>query len=107
MLGQKLFLKEGKEVRAYDLFDFVHPESDILLLPYLFKGNLGDIVNSIECTDVQLEALCMWVQPNLKSDLPIAEIKNIYKQLINYIDNTVMENSPHKVEWRRSRELID
>lgn len=100
-----LFLEPETKLRAHNLFEIIHPNSDIVLLPYLFRSNSTRSAVSIECTEEQLDSLCKWVQLKLKSKLSLDEVKRTYQELINYIDNTVMECSPHKKEWRKYRGL--
>jgi hypothetical protein len=99
----RIFLGAETRLFAHHVFDVVHPNSDSILLPFLFRALPYRRGILIECTDSQLDDICRWVKPNLQSQLAIDEIKDIYKDLINYIDNTVMANSPHEYIWRTYR----
>lgn len=101
-----LQLKDGTKIRASYLFDVSRKNAKFVLLPFLFCNPLfGNKPAEITITPSQLDSLCKWVQPHLETEMPLADIKKKYEELVNHIDDKVMKLSPFSGTWKNARRL--
>ena len=95
-----LALKNHKKALARYLFSRIDEDEDFILLPFWVKLNQGGQVAS---TDVnELEDFYRWVSKNLKTPLPIEQIRQEYQRLIAFIDKTMLEQEFGEC-WKNAR----
>ncbi|MCX5473503.1 ATP-binding protein [Alcaligenes sp. A-TC2] len=100
-----LVLAPDTRLNARNLFPLVAASDTDVLLPFLFRGALHGNGVSIEATSEQLERLCNWVTPRLKHPSNLESIQQLYKDLINWIDNEVMGATIFSERWLQARGL--
>ncbi len=98
---QALVLKDETGIRAENLFSMSLNQSARVLLPFLFLHD--DQKDGTSISTESLDELCKWVQPNLMKECNLAEIKENYLNLINYIDIKVMQGTIYWSYWKKSR----
>ncbi|PPD50561.1 MAG: hypothetical protein CTY16_01375 [Methylobacter sp.] len=98
----KLYLNQNINVPY--LFDIPKPNKKMILLPFLFYGRLDmQTLAKITATSSHLDELCKWIQPHLETQATNEEIRKAYEELIRYIDNDIMQPSPHWETWKKAR----
>lgn len=99
-----LHLKNDTKTRASYLFSVSPRNAKFVLLPFLFRAQqFGGKPSEVTATSSQLDALSKWVQPHLDTPASLAEIRREYEGLISYIDNEIMQPSPHWQAWKTAR----
>nr|WP_281459392.1 ATP-binding protein [Pseudomonas sp. P13] len=100
-----LTLKPDTTLRARKIFPSQASGKNYILLPFLFLGHAKPEGVSIESSPAQIEALCHWTQNRLTQSLSLDEIHNLYNQVIDYIDNSIMKPTIYWQRWRHARGL--
>lgn len=72
-----------------------------MVLPFLFRDRKNKFGRLTDSDD--LEALCHWVQPKLIERLDISEIRKIYVDFIDFLDNELMPKTVYYVDWCKAR----
>lgn len=99
---KKLHLKSNNPISAVPLFPyFIGSHDSTVLLPFLFKGGLGNPEHSIEPDKKRLPELINAIEPYLATSSSAAEIEATYLELIEYI-NRIMSTSKYAAEWASS-----
>lgn len=101
----RLSLARETSLYARNLFPLVATGDTDVLLPFLFRGAVRDNGVSIEVTSEQLTRLCCWVSPRLKQPTDLETVQQLYKELIDWIDNEVMGATIFSERWLLARGL--
>lgn len=106
-LFKSLTLKPDTKLRARKIFPNLTSGNDYILLPLLFLGNVKDDGIAVESTPAQIDALCRWTQNRLTHPASIEDIRQMYYEVINFIDNNVMKGTVYWERWRSARGLAE
>jgi hypothetical protein len=102
-----LKLKHDTTLRAKKLFPDLVLGKDYILLPLLFLGKTKSDGVLVESSSTQIDALCRWTQSRLVSFASIEEIRNMYCEVIDFIDNKVMKGTIYWERWKVARGITD
>jgi len=103
----ELAISSGVTVRANRLFPDFAFCSDKILLPFLFLGHAKPDGVMVEATPAQIDSLCRWTQSRLSRSISLEAIRDLYSDLIDFIDNEVMKPTIYWERWRSARGLPD
>lgn len=92
-----LQLRKDFEVQARWLISPCTSGPSVMLLPHLFSNNQAQVTPS------QLERLSLRIQPILAEQLPVSAIRDLYEELIRYIDDDLMASSAYVERWLKAR----
>lgn len=106
-LFQSLILSPDTKLRAKRIFPHLTSGNNYILLPFLFLGNAKDDGVSVESTPAQIDALCRWTQNRLTHPKSIEDIRRMYYEVIDFIDNEIMKKTIYWERWRHARGLAD
>jgi len=104
-LFNQLALRSDTTLRARNIFPDLVFKGDHILLPFLFLGRAKANGVIVEATPVQIDALCRWTQSRLTHSASLESIRNLYCELINFIDNEVMRPTIYWERWKFARGL--
>ncbi|MEF9673405.1 hypothetical protein QNM99_19160 [Pseudomonas sp. PCH446] len=90
-LFKPLTLSSNTKIIARDIFPHSIASSDYILLPFLFLGQAKTDGVTVESTPAQIDALCHWTQSRLIHSASIDDIRQLYCEVINFIDDKVMK----------------
>lgn len=97
----KLYLKNDVAVRAGEVFPMQFLGGNRILLPFLFRGTAGSNQGLVEVAN--FEEICGWVQQRLAVHAPLEEVRLVYAELVNYIDEEIMAKSIYAGIWKKCR----
>jgi hypothetical protein len=98
-----LFLRDDVKVNARRIFDYIPETGGRVLLPLLYRARSHGVSSLVDVPS--LDALCVWVKPKLISEISVDEIKQLYMDLISYLDNDIMKASPYWRRWVACRQI--
>lgn len=82
----ELHLSGNNYYNTSSIFPFSSPNTSKIILPYSFRNN------GYELPDAMIKEFCKWIQPKLINQLTTQEVENHYRNLILYVDETVMKD---------------
>lgn len=94
---QRLALRKNVQLYARRLIQPCADAPSTMLLPHLFSGRQAQVTPS------QLERLCDRIHPLLADGPTVHEVRDLYRELITYIDDELMAASRHATYWRTAR----
>ena len=68
-------------------------------LPFLFRGHAG----VVESNPAHLDKLSSWSLFRVEHSSSNSEIRRLYEELVEYIDNEVMGQSAYSALWQKAR----
>ncbi|WWW35868.1 hypothetical protein V8017_01860 [Stenotrophomonas rhizophila] len=93
----RLRLRKDFEVQARWLMYPCSNGPSVMLLPHLFSNKEAQVTPS------QLERLSLRMQPLLAEEMAVSTIRDLYEDLIKYIDDDLMASSAYVERWRKAR----
>ncbi len=94
--------KEENLLGVYYLFEIPSENKHVVLLPFLFLNTRNDKnTSTVRATSSELDRLVKWILPRLE------KVRKKYDELIGYIDNDVMKDSPFWDVWKEARGIED
>lgn len=106
-LFKSLALNPNTKLKARKIFPNFTSNNDHILLPLLFLGQAKADGVVIESTPVQIDALCRWTQSRLIHPTSLDNIRSLYCEVIDFIDNKVMRPTIYWERWRLARGIED
>lgn len=97
-----LALKDYRKSFATPLFFWSNENEDCILLPFWMKSY--GTLPTVSVDSNELEDLYRWVEKNLKTPMPIEQIRTEYRGLIKYIDDLMLRQDFGKY-WALARGL--
>ncbi|MFF7061808.1 hypothetical protein [Pseudomonas sp. NPDC008258] len=96
-----LSIKENSDLKGIEpIFAGIVSTSNKIVLPFLFRKGFAGGGRLVDATG--LNDFCLFVQSRLKRELPVSRIKDLYEDLIAFID-TLMDHSSYGNEWLGKR----